>query len=178
MRITAFLAGLGILAVPVFGQSSLEPREVAGAVFVLRGYDPAARTITLSGETGTQVLRVDDRTLLAVSQLSPGETLLVSYRYNRNAETEVIVRRIPTGYVTASQVSRLPVASSSPSTSRAVVLAADSDAGSLTVRDSKGYQQRFAVDASLLGSLSDLRPGDRVYVDVQAGRVVGLIRSR
>jgi hypothetical protein len=73
---------------------------VAGALFVLRGFDPALRTVTLAGETGRlQVLRVDGRTLRAVSSLSPGERLLVSYRYNRNAEAEVTLRRMPAGYV-------------------------------------------------------------------------------
>jgi hypothetical protein len=174
MKAPAFIVALGLCAAPALADTfhgyRLEAREVAGAVFVLKGYDASARTITVSGDTGTYVLRVDDRTARAVSLLSPGEKVLVSYRYNANAEAEVTVRQIPAGYYPAASRTTDP-------SRRVVVLSSEPDRGVLTIRDARGSTRRLAVDASMAADIADLRPGDRVLVDVEAGRVVGISRS-
>jgi hypothetical protein len=177
MRILSVVGAVALLASPALARAA--PREVDGTVFVLRSFDTASRTVTLTGETGReQVLRVDDRTLAAVSRLSPGATLLVSYRFNQNAEAEVTLRQVPAGHVVVSE-GRVPEArTAGDSTNRVVVLLAEPRAGSLTIRDARGVTQRLAVDAALAEELAALRSGDRVLVDLEAGRVVGITRSR
>jgi hypothetical protein len=180
MKIRMLVMLGGMLAGSAMAQES---REVAGAVFELRAVDPGARTITLLGASGEQTLRVDDRTLLAAAALAPGERILVSYRYNRNAEAEVTLRRIPGGFTPVAEVGRVvetrPVAVvSGRADNRVTVLAAEPRTATLEIRDAEGRHHRLTVDASIAADLGGLRPGDHVIVDRDAGRVVGIARAR
>jgi hypothetical protein len=156
--------------------SSNAPREVAGAVLELRSYDPAARTIVVVGESGReQVLRLDDRTLDAVSRLTPGEKLLISYRFNRNAETEVILRGLPNGVVQVIQPVTAAVAPTRGG--KVVVLAAEPEVGTLTIRTPTGDVRKLGVDPSLREALEDLHAGDHILVDMNGGDLVGIVHA-
>ena len=154
MKIVLSIGILAFLAVPALADetiilSGVAPREVAGAVLEMRAWDPATRTIVLVGESGReQVLRVDDRTLAAVSRLSPGDRLLVSYRFNRNGEAEVILRGIPVGQAPVRRVQAV-VASEPPSGLRVSVVSSEPAAGTLTIRGERGDVRRLSVDADL-----------------------------
>jgi hypothetical protein len=182
MKTALCVCMLAFLAVPVLADETIilssAPREVAGAVLELRAWDPATRTIVLVGDSGReQLLRVDDRTLAAVSRLSPGDKLLVSYRFNRNGEAEVILRGVPVGQVPVRRVSA--VATSAPTSGvKVMVVSSEPKAGILTIRGESGDVRRLSVDADLTEALQDLRPGDQVLVNVEADSVVGIVRTR
>src|SRR5215471_8742675 len=74
------------------------PHEVPGAPLVLRRVDSATKTVVVMGSSGReQVFSVDDAALGALSRLSPGDRVLVSFRFNRDARVEVILRGVPPG---------------------------------------------------------------------------------
>ena len=129
--------------------------------------DPDTRRVTVIGEGGErQVFRVDDRTVLSLSDAAPGRKLLVSYRYDRDGRPEAIVR-----VASATPVVRLDDGSA------VEVISANPAANTLTIRTDRGGRRTLVVDDRAAIALKDLRAGDSVVLGLQDDRVMVISRK-
>jgi hypothetical protein len=129
--------------------------------------DPDTRKVTLIGTDGErQTFRVDDRTMLSLSDVRPGRKLLVSYRYDRDGRPEAIVR-----VASAAPVVRLDDGSA------VEVVSANPAANTLTIRTDGGGRRTLVVDDRAAIALRDLRAGDSVVLGLQDDRVMVISRK-
>ena len=148
------------------GEGPLLVGDAAGTTVELTNLDPQTRKVTLIDSQGDKrVYRVDANDSVQVGSLQPGEKLLLSYRFGRDAKTEAVVRVVP-----AVRVVRGAVAST-----RVEVVSINPRANTLTVRDA-GRQRTYIVDPQTGFDITELKTGDAVVIGLQGERVVVLRR--
>jgi hypothetical protein len=141
-------------------------RETPGTTVELANLDPKTRKVTLIDSQGDKrVYHVDANESLQVGQLEPGQKLLLSYRFGRDAKTEAVVRVMP-----AVRPARSAVGSTSVE-----VVSINRAANTLTVRDADG-QRTYVVDPRVDFDINELKSGEAVVIGLQGERIVVLRR--
>lgn len=131
--------------------------------------DPPTRTITVLGDYGErQTFHVDDRAMLSLADVRPGQRVMLSYRFDINGRPEAVVRVVPTSRTLS--LARLQ------SGAMVEVVSADPFERTLTIRGDSGESRTLLVDESALLDLRDLRFGDSVLVRTEDDRVVLISR--
>jgi hypothetical protein len=128
--------------------------------------DPAARKITVLGEHGEQqVFLVDEKALLSMADVRPGQRVFLSYRYDINGRPEAVVRVAPNSSPMMLQSGRL-----------VEVVSVDPVERTLTFRSDDGEARTLLVDERAVLNLRDLRAGDSILVRTEDDRVMVISR--
>lgn len=149
----------------------------AGTPVELLSLDPATRRLVVVGDGGAkQVLQVDDRTLVSLADVKPGQKLFVSYRFDRNGKPEAVVRVGASSVTTTTTTTTVPPALKLPG--RAVeVVATDPLTRRLMIRTVGGQQRTLVVDDMALVDLQTLKAGDTAFVTLEGDRVLVITRK-
>ena len=160
--VTAFVAGSMTPAMIKRPAVRTVITKQAGTPVEFVNLDPTARRITVLDEYGEeQVLHLDQRALLAMTDVRPGQKVFLSYRFDINGRPEAVVR------VAASSSSMVV-----QSGQIVEVIAADPLGRTLTFRTDAGDSRTLLVDQRALVHLRDVRAGDSILMRTEDGRVV------
>jgi hypothetical protein len=148
------------------GSSTTVIRRETGLAVELRAVDRAARTITVRNGDKDQVFSIDEAAAVNFDELAPGQKVLLSWRFNKAAQPEAIVRITPAGTTTSTVAATTNVAHgpvvrvSGP----VEVVAADPVAKTLTIRGDRNENHTVLVADDAVLSLRELRAGDTVLL--------------
>jgi hypothetical protein len=153
----------------------------AGTAVELLSLDPATRRLVVVGDGGAkQVLNLDDKTLLALGDVQPGDRLFVSYRFDRNGKPEAVVR------VGASRVTSTTTTTTTTQVAPALkleggaveVVSTDPLTRRLKIRAAGGEQRTLVVDDMALVDLQALKAGDTALLQMEGDRVLVITRQK
>ena len=127
---------------------------------------------------------LDEKTLVSLGDVQPGQRLFVSYRFDRNGRPEAVVRTGVAGVVgtttttTRTAAAPAPAARSQTALGGAVeVVAADPLTRRLKVRTATG-ERTLIVDDMALVDLQALKAGDTALLTLEGERVLVITRQR
>jgi uncharacterized protein YndB with AHSA1/START domain len=155
----------------------------AGTAVELLSLDPATRRLVVVGDGGAkQVLNVDEKTLLSLADVKPGQRLFVSYRFDRDGKPEAVVRvgaaRVTTTITTTTPTASAPTAPSVTLEGGTVeVVSTDPLTRRLKIRTEAGDQRTLVVDDMALVDLQALKPGDTALLTLEGDRVLVITRK-
>jgi hypothetical protein len=128
--------------------------------------DPTARRITVLDEYGEeQIFHVDERAVLSMADVRPGQKVFLSYRYNIRGQPEAVVRVAPSSASMMLQTGGV-----------VEVISADPVRRTLTFRTDSGERRTLMVDQRAILNLRDVRVGDSILVGTEDDRVVVITR--
>jgi len=161
--VTAFVAGT-IMSKRPAARTVVMKQPGTAVEFV--NMDPTARRITVLDEYGEErIFHVDERAMLSMTDVRPGQRVFLSYRYNIHGQPEAVVRVAPSS---ASMMLR---------TGGVVeVISADPVRRTLTFRSDSGERRTLLVDDRAVLNLRDVRVGDSILVGTEDDRVVVITR--
>jgi uncharacterized protein YndB with AHSA1/START domain len=153
----------------------------AGTAVELLSLDPATRRLVVVGDGGAkQVLNVDEKTLLSLADVKPGQRLFVSYRFDRDGKPEAVVR-VGAARVTTTITTTTPTAPTAPSVTleggTVEVVSTDPLTRRLKIRTEAGDQRTLVVDDMALVDLQALKPGDTALLTLEGDRVLVITRK-
>ena len=162
--VTAFVAGTITTAGKRSAMRTVIMKQPGTAVEFVN-MDPTARKITVLGEYGEQqIFEVDEKAMLSMADVRPGQKVFLSYRYDINGRPEAVVRVAP---------SSTPMIQTGASVD---VISTDPLEKTLTIRSDSGERRTLAVDERAALNLRDLRVGDSILVKMEGDRVVVITR--
>ena len=153
----------------------------AGTAVELLSLDAATRRLVVVGDGGAkQVLNLDEKTLLALGDVQPGDRLFVSYRFDRNGKPEAVVR------VNAARVTSTTTTTTTTQVAPALkleggaveVVATDPLTRRLKIRAAGGEQRTLVVDDMALVDLQALKAGDTALLTLEGDRVLVIARQK
>jgi hypothetical protein len=148
------------------GSTTTVVRKETGLAVELRSFDRTARTITVRNGDRDQVFSIDEGAAVNFDELAPGQKVLLSWRFNKAAQPEAIVRIAPAGTTTSTlaattNVPRGPIVRVSGPVE---VIAADPVGRTLTIRGDRNENHTVLVSEDAALSLRELRAGDTVLL--------------
>jgi hypothetical protein len=145
-----------------------------GQAVEFRSFDPVSRRLTVRTDDGQHwVLVIDRAANLDFGSVTPGESVLLSWRLNRQGQPEAVMRAAPHKAI-ARALGRYAEAERKPDAwmrGPLQVLAVDTAAGALTVRSERVEPETLSVDDSAARALDTLAPGDLVILSLRGDRV-------
>jgi hypothetical protein len=144
-----------------------------------RSFDPVSRRLTVRTADGQDWAVVIDRTAnLVFGAVAPGESVLLSWRFNRQGQPEVVMRPAPQKAPAAALGRPVDAERKAYVWMRGPlkVLAVDTAAGALTVRSERVEPETLSVDDSAARALDTLAPGDLVILSLHGDRVTTITR--
>jgi len=161
--VTAFVAGTITSKKPAM-RTVIMKQPGTAVEFV--NLDPAARKITVLGESGEeQIFQVDEKAILSMADVRPGQRVFLSYRYDINGRPEAVVRVAPGNTPMMIQTGSV-----------VEVISTDPLEKTLTVLSDNGERRTLLVDERAALNLRDLRAGDSILVRTEDDRVVVITR--
>ena len=132
--------------------------------------DPKAKKVTVLGDHGLKrVFVVDEKAMVSLTDVKPGQKVLLSYRFDAEGKPEAVVRVTPAPVLPKVRLeggTAVEVVSTYPS------------AKTLTVRREGGESQTLMVDDQAVLELNDLKTGESVLVTLKDGKVAVISRTR
>jgi hypothetical protein len=174
--VTAIVRGTEVAQQPALGADAVRVRRMTGDPVEIVSVDRAAGKIFVRSEGEQRTFVVDPAAFPELPDVRPGEKVLLSWRFNKQARPEAVVRVVPESSAIVVGGQRVRVAAPRLDGPALEVVVADRASGMLTVRDRSGERVVPLAD-SALGMLSELSPGDSVVLTWDdAGRVVTVVR--
>jgi hypothetical protein len=145
-----------------------------GQALEFRSFDPVSRRLTVRTDDGQDwVLVIDRAANLDFGTVTPGESVLLSWRLNRQGQPEAVMRPAPHKAI-ARALGRYVEAERKPDAwmrGPLQVLAVDTAARALTVRSERVEPETLSVDDSAARALDTLAPGDLVILSLRGDQV-------
>ncbi len=142
-------------------------------------FDPVSRRLTVRTDDGRNWgLVIDQAAKLDFGAVTPGESVLLSLRVNAEGQTEAVMRPAPHKPIARAldryaEPERKPIAWMRGPLQ---VLAVDTEARALTVRNERVQPETLSVDDSAVPALDTLVPGDLVILSLHGDLVTTITR--
>ncbi len=157
-----------------------------GQAVEFRSFDPVSRRLTVRTADGQDWALVIDRAAnLVFGAVAPGQNVVLSWRFNRQGQPEVVLRPAPQKAAALALSPAAPALGHPAELERGAyvwmrgplrVLAVDAAAGALTVRSERVEPETLSVDDSAASTLETLAPGDLVILSLHGDRVTTITR--
>ena len=142
----------------------------AGTAVELINLDPSTRKVTVLGDRGLKrVFRVDEKAVLSLTDVRPGQKVLLSYRFDVAGKPEAVVQVKPATVLPNVKIERGTAFE---------VVSADPLAKAITVRREGGERETFMVDDRAAAELRGLDAGERVFITLENGNVAVITRTK
>jgi hypothetical protein len=144
-----------------------------------RSFDPVSRRLTVRTDDGQDwVLVIDRAANLDFGTVAPGESVLLSWRFNRQGQPEAVMRPAPHKEVARALGRYVDAERKAAAWMRGPlqVLAVDTAGRALTVRSERVEPETLSVDDSAASSLGTLAPGDLVILSLRGDQVTMITR--
>jgi len=152
-----------------------------GQAVEFRSFDPVARRLAVrTGDGQDWVLVIDRAANLDFGTVTPGQSVLLSWRLNRQGEPEAVMRPAPHKAL-ARALGRYVEAERKPDAwmrGPLQVVAVDAAGRALTVRSERVEPETLAVDDSAAWALDTLAPGDLVILSLRGDRVTMITKRQ
>lgn len=126
--------------------------------------DPTAKTLTIKSDRGPSTLLVTEKALGGLQTVKPGDKISITVRDEATGQ-----RRMVTAFMSGAVTSKPPV-----SAEKTVIVKqtgtpvefinVDPAAKKITVLSESGNRQTFRVDENAMVRLSDVKPGQKVFL--------------
>ncbi len=150
-----------------------------GQAVEFRSFDPLSRRLTVRTDNGQEWgLVIGKGAHLDFGTVTPGESVVFSWRFNRQGQPEAVMRPAPHKAI-ARALDRYVEGERKPEAwmrGPLQVLAVDAASRALTVRNERVEPETLSVDDSAASALDTLAPGDLVVLSLRGDQVTTISR--